>query len=75
MRFHFKVIRKSLYSHIFVFVLPSLQSFKMISDKIEWARVSGRFARRSIRQMAIRPEYVDSPDLYLSFFKPKKKEY
>ena len=37
-RFHFKVIRKSLYSHIFVFVLPSLQSFKMISDKIEWAR-------------------------------------
>ena len=37
-RFHFKVIRKSLYSHIFVFLLPSLQSFKMISDKIEWAR-------------------------------------
>ena len=36
--------------------------------------VSGRFAQRSIRQMAIRPDYVDSPDLYLSFFKPNKKE-
>ena len=32
-RFHFKVIRKSLYSH--VFVLPSLQPFNMISDNIE----------------------------------------
>ena len=28
-------IRKSLYSHIFVFVLLSLQSFNMISDKVE----------------------------------------
>ena len=34
-RFHFKVIRKSLYSHIFVFVLPLLQSINMILDKIE----------------------------------------
>jgi len=27
--------------------------------------VSGRFARRSIRPMAVRPHWVDSPDVYL----------
>ena len=65
-RFHFKVIGKSLYSHIFVFVLPSLQSFKMISDKIEWVRwfplgywvvsLEGQFARWQFAQTtSIRP--------------------
>ena len=32
--------------------------------------VSGRFARRSVR-----PDQVDSPEAYLSLFKPEKREY
>ena len=35
--------------------------------------VSGRFARRSVRPIAVRPDQVDSPEAYLSFFKPEKK--
>ena len=35
--------------------------------------VSGRFARRSVRPIAVRPDQVDSPEEYLSFFKPEKK--
>ena len=59
-------IRKSLYSHIFVFVLLSLQSFNMISDKVEWGRwfslgyrgvsTEGQFARWQFAQTtSIRP--------------------
>ena len=39
-----------------------------------FSRVSGRFARRSVRPIAARPDQVDSPEVYLSFFKPEKKE-
>ena len=48
-RFHFKVIRKSLYSHIFVFVLPSLKSFKMLSDKVNSPDGSSPRLRRFAR--------------------------
>ena len=36
--------------------------------------VLGRFAWRLIRPMAVRPDYVDSLNVYLSFFKPEEKE-
>ena len=36
--------------------------------------VSGRFARRLIRPMAVRLDWVNSPDVNLSFFKPEKKD-
>ena len=38
--------------------------------------VSGRFAPMLIRPIArVRPDKVDSPDVYLSFLKPEKREY
>ena len=38
--------------------------------------VSGCFAPRFIRPIAcVRPDKVDSPDVYLSFLKPEKREY
>ena len=35
--------------------------------------VSGRFAPRLIRPIAVCPEKVDSPDVYLSFVKAEKR--
>ena len=37
--------------------------------------VSGRFARRSVRPIAVRPDQVDSLEAHLSLFKPEKREY
>ena len=37
--------------------------------------VSGRFGRRSVRPIAARTDQVNSPEEYLSFFKPEKGEY
>ena len=36
--------------------------------------VSGRFAQRLIRPMAVRLDWVESPDVNLSLFKTEKKE-